>query len=148
MRDFVSAPASGPEDGNLLTPINNSAFSKFLIQNLPAYRKGMEPLTRGLEIGMAHGFFLFGPFAVLGPLRDSTTIAPELAGLLGTVGLVLILTICLGLYAYSQPRNDDWVGGENGWAQFASGFMIGGGGGAATAYFLTTNLSLLMVAHT
>lgn len=148
MRDFVSAPAGGPEEGNLLTPINSSGFSKFLISNLPAYRQGMEPLTRGLEIGMAHGFLLFGPFAKLGPLRDSTTIAPELAGLLAAVGLVLILTICLCLYAYTQPRKDDWIGGENGWAQFASGFMIGGGGGAVTAYFLTTNLALLMAAHT
>jgi len=147
MRDFLSVPAAGPEEGNLHTPINNSGFSKFLIGNLPAYRPGMEPLTRGLEIGMAHGFLLFGPFAKLGPLRDSTTIAPELAGLLGAVGLVLILTICLSLYAYTQPRKDDWIGGEHGWAQFASGFMIGGGGGAVTAYFLTTNLSLLMAAH-
>jgi len=144
---YVSAPAGGPEDGNLLTPINNSPFSKFLIENLPAYRQGMEPLTRGLEIGMAHGYLLFGPFAKFGPLRDSTTIAPDLAGLLGAVGLILILTICLSLYAYAQPRKDDWIGGEHGWAQFAAGFLLGGGGGAATAYFLVANLHLLVGPH-
>jgi photosystem I subunit XI len=148
MRDVLSVSAAGPEDGNLLTPINNSGFSKFFIGNLPAYRQGLEPQTRGLEVGMAHGFFLYGPFTVLGPLRDSTTIAPELAGLLATVGLVVILTITLSMYAFSQPRKDDWLGGEKGWSQFASGFLIGGSGGAATAYFLTTNLSLLMAAHT
>ncbi len=147
-RDYISAPAGGPEDGQLLTPVNSSAFSKFLINNLPAYRSGMAPIARGLEVGMAHGYLLFGPFAVLGPLRDSTTIAPALAGLIASISLVLILTVCLCLYAYTQPNKADWLGGDQGWAQFATGFFVGGGGGALTAYFLSTNLPMLLVPHT
>ena len=32
------------------------------LSNLPAYRTGVSPLTRGVEVGLAHGFFLTGPF--------------------------------------------------------------------------------------
>ncbi len=53
--------------GNLATPINSSDFTKSFINNLPAYRKGLSPQRRGLEIGMAHGYWLIGPFAKLGP---------------------------------------------------------------------------------
>ncbi len=61
--------AGDPEVGNLSTPVNGSAFTKAYINALPAYRRGLSPNRRGLEIGMAHGYFLYGPFAVLGPLR-------------------------------------------------------------------------------
>lgn len=30
----------------------------------------MSPLLRGVEIGLAHGFLLVGPFIKLGPLRN------------------------------------------------------------------------------
>lgn len=32
------------------------------LSNLPAYRTGVAPLLRGVEVGLAHGFFLPGPF--------------------------------------------------------------------------------------
>jgi hypothetical protein len=32
------------------------------LSSLPAYRTGVAPLLRGVEIGLAHGFFLVGPF--------------------------------------------------------------------------------------
>jgi len=32
------------------------------LSNLPAYRTGVSPTLRGTEIGLAHGFFLAGPF--------------------------------------------------------------------------------------
>ncbi len=50
-----------PFTGHLSTPISDSGFTRALIGNLPAYRKGLSPLIRGLEIGMAHGYFLVGP---------------------------------------------------------------------------------------
>lgn len=31
---------------------------------------GVSPLLRGVEIGLAHGFLLVGPFIKLGPLRN------------------------------------------------------------------------------
>ncbi len=57
---------------------------------------GLTPLLRGLEIGLAHGYFLIGPFAKLGPLRDSDI--GLLAGFLSTIGLILILTLGLTIY--------------------------------------------------
>ena len=49
-----------PQVGNLATPLNSSDFSKSFIGNLPAYRPGLKPFRRGLEIGMAHGYFVYG----------------------------------------------------------------------------------------
>jgi Photosystem I reaction centre subunit XI len=45
-----------PFTGHLATPISASDFTKAFIGNLPAYRKGLSPLVRGLEIGLAHGY--------------------------------------------------------------------------------------------
>jgi photosystem I subunit 11 len=64
-----------PFTGHLSTPISDSAFTRAFISNLPAYRKGLAPLVRGLEIGLAHGYFLIGPWVKLGPLRDSDAAA-------------------------------------------------------------------------
>jgi hypothetical protein len=33
-----------------------------LLSNLPAYRVGVSPVLRGVEVGLAHGFLLVGPF--------------------------------------------------------------------------------------
>jgi photosystem I subunit XI len=137
--DVVSA-GGDPQIGNLATPINSSAFTKALIQNLPAYRRGLAPSRRALEIGMAHGYLLFGPFAKLGPLRN-TDIA-NIAGVLGASGLVVILTICLSIYAGSRPdapianlaaSAPEGLGTEEGWNEFAGSFLIGGIGGAVFA---------------
>jgi photosystem I subunit 11 len=143
--------AGDPQIGNLATPINASGFTEAYINNLPAYRKGLSPGRRALEIGMAHGYWLIGPFAKLGPLRD--TDVANLAGLLSTVGLIIILTIGLSLYASSNPPNPtktittprppDALNTQEGWNEFASNFLIGGVGGAGVAYLLISNLELL-----
>ena len=62
-------PVADPTVGNLATPVNSSYFSKAFLNALPAYRPALSPNRRGLEIGMAHGFFLYGPFTVCGPMR-------------------------------------------------------------------------------
>lgn len=146
----VVFPGYDVQDGNLATPINASPLVKSYINTLPAYRKGLSPLRRGLEVGMAHGYWIIGPFARLGPLRD-TEIA-NLAGLLSTIGLIVISTITISLYASSNPPNPtvtittpnppDTFKSEHGWNEYASGFLIGGIGGAALAYFLLTNVAL------
>ena len=89
-------PVADPCVGNLATPVNSSYFTKAFINALPAYRPSLSPNRRGLEVGMAHGFFLYGPFAICGPLR--LTEYASTAGLLATIGLVSILTVCLSLY--------------------------------------------------
>ena len=82
--------------GNLATPVNSSYFTRAFLGALPAYRPALSPNRRGLEVGMAHGFFLYGPFAITGPLR--ATEYASTAGLLAAVGLVSILTVCLSIY--------------------------------------------------
>ncbi|NJL78571.1 MAG: photosystem I reaction center protein subunit XI [Richelia sp. RM2_1_2] len=150
-REVVFAAAGNPQLGNLETPINSSGLIKWFIGNLPAYRPDLTPFRRGLEVGMAHGYFLFGPFAKLGPLRNAPP--ANLAGLLSTIGLVVILTACLSLYANSNPPKPvatvtipnppSAFNTTEGWNNFGSAFLIGGIGGAITAYFLTSNLPFL-----
>lgn len=151
-REVVAPAGRDPQQGNLETPINSSPLVKWFINNLPAYRPGLNPSRRGLEVGMAHGYLLFGPFAKLGPLRDAPN--ANLAGLLGAVGLVVILTACLSLYANTNPAKAlksvtvpnppvDAFNSKESWNNFASSFLIGGIGGAVVAYFLTSNLALI-----
>lgn len=149
-QDMVSHPGD-PFVGNLATPLNSSGFSKAFIRNLPAYRKGLSANRRGLEVGMAHGYFLYGPLALLGPLRNSDVSAT--AGVIGAVSLVTLLTIALSLYGVAtdakpqatvttpEPPALD----RDGWSEFASGFFLGGCGGAVFAWGLcqTSYLSLL-----
>jgi photosystem I subunit 11 len=133
-----------PQVGNLSTPINGSAFTKTFINALPAYRQGLSPNRRGLEVGMAHGYLLYGPFALLGPLRDTEFAAT--AGLLATIGLVSILTICLSIYGavgaskptetLTTPNVPEDLATKEGWSEFASGFLLGACGGAFFAFFL------------
>lgn len=144
----VVFPASLPDNGNLATPINASPLVRTFIDNLPAYREGLTPMRRGLEVGMAHGYWIFGPFAKLGPLRE--TDVANLSGLLSAVGLIVISTLAISLYAASNPpKPTKTITTPNppqalftaeGWNEYAGGFLIGGIGGAAFAYFLLVNL--------
>ena len=146
-----------PFVGNLQTPLNSSDFSRWLLGNIPFYRPGLSPLFRGLEIGMAHGYLLFGPFALLGPQRNSPQ--GNLVGVLSAGGLVVILTICLAIYGaasfnqewrsdfptYSTANPDvpDELKTNGGWNQFTLAFLVGGLGGAFFAYQIYDNLDVL-----
>lgn len=151
-REVVFPEWRDPNRGNLETPINASPLSKWYINNLPAYRPGITLFRRGLEIGMAHGYWLFGPFSKLGPLRD--TVNANLAGLLATLSFVVILTGTLSLYANSNPNKPvatvtvpnppDAFKSNEGWNNFASAFLIGGIGGAVVAYFIASNAELIL----
>ncbi len=146
---FIKPYSGDPQIGNLETPLNSSGLSQAFLINLPAYRQGLSAQRRGLEVGMAHGYLLYGPFALLGPLRDSDV--PAIAGLLAAVGLVMILTICLSLYSGSNvspevSRNTlpyqppEGLSTDEGWSEFAGSFLVGGIGGAAFAYALSAYL--------
>lgn len=149
--------ARNVETGNLSTPINASDFTLNFLKYLPIYRPGLSPFSRGLEIGMAHGYFLVGPFTKLGPLRDSE--AANLAGLIAASALIVILTICLSIYGTvsfkkelqtsarpnlttAVPSVPDSLKSSEGWSQFSSAFLVGGVGGAIFAYLLLNNLNL------
>ncbi|MGK7887871.1 MAG: photosystem I reaction center subunit XI [Leptolyngbyaceae cyanobacterium] len=149
MTEMITA-AGDPQIGNLATPLNSSPFSLAFIRNLPAYRQGLSANRRGLEIGMAHGYFIYGPLALLGPLRDSDYAA--LAGVAGAVAFVTILTVALSLHGavrvgdaiatHTTPNPPAEYGTKEGWSEFASGFFIGGCGGAVFAYLLCQATSI------
>ncbi|MEM9542969.1 MAG: chlorophyll a/b binding light-harvesting protein [Cyanobacteria bacterium P01_E01_bin.42] len=156
--DLVTPYAGNVEVGNLATFVNSSDFTLIFLKNLPIYRPGLSPLSRGLEIGMAHGYFLVGPFLKLGPLRDSEV--ANLAGLLSAIGLIIILTFALSLYGTASfqkgyetvprprmtttvPNVPDSLQSVEGWSQFTATFLVGGVGGAIFAYLLIDNLDLL-----
>nr|WP_287297304.1 photosystem I reaction center subunit XI [Moorena sp. SIO2C4] len=151
-------PRSNPQVGDLATPINSSDISLNFLKNLPIYRPGLSPLSRGLEIGMAHGYFIFGPFAKLGPLRDSQT--ANLAGVTAAIALIVIATIGLSIYGTVTfkkelqtvprptfvtrvPEVPETIQTADGWSQFAGAFLVGGAGGAIFAYLLVNNFSMI-----
>lgn len=142
MSEFVKPYNDDPFVGNLSTPVTTSIATKLYLGNLPIYRKGLSPLMRGLEVGMAHGYFLIGPFYILGPMRNSDNAL--LIGLLSAIGLIIILTIGLttyGLTSFQDPGTTKGLESATGWRKFTSGFFIGASGGAVVAYLLLANIS-------
>jgi len=144
MANFIKPYNDDPFVGHLATPITSSAMTRAILQNLPAYRFGLTPLLRGLEIGLAHGYFLIGPFATLGPLRNSEVAL--LAGFMSTIGLIVILTIGLTIYGVatfgqeksSKVTND--LQTKTAWDQFKGGFFVGACGGAGFAFICLSSI--------
>jgi photosystem I subunit 11 len=137
--DVVSPFEGDPFVGHLSTPITTSNLTKTYLSLLPAYKTGLSPLLRGINIGCIHGYFLLGPFVKLGPLRDSQV--ANFVGFLSTISLIIILTTCLLIYGYvtfsgkEKPSLVDFLNSK-GWGQFTSGFIVGGFGGTSIAYIL------------
>jgi len=162
--NFDNAPAVTPAEerlqGNLQTPLNASNLSVDFIRKLPILRENLSPLRRGLEVGMAHGYWAIGPFIKLGPLRDTDNAL--LAGTLSGAGLIVIGFIVLlgyGLVSFAQPAKTpvyrkprsekdvlelpESLRTVTGWRQFSFSFLIGGLGGAVFAALLLDGLSRL-----
>lgn len=150
----VIQPINGdPFIGMLETPVTSAPIVAGFLSNLPAYRTGVSPLLRGVEIGLTHGFLVAGPFIKLGPLRDYSGGTPEVAGCLAGAGLVLILSVCLTIYGEATFDDDepqigvktlsgreiarDPLQSADGWNDFSSGFLVGGLSGVAWAYLCT-----------
>jgi len=139
--DVVSSYQGDPFVGHLSTPITTSNLTRTYLSLLPAYKIGLSPLLRGINIGFVHGYLLLGPFIKLGPLRDSQV--ANYVGFLSTISLIVILTACLLIYGYvtfsekeeTKPTIIDFLNSK-GWGQFTSGFIIGGFSGAGIAYLL------------
>ena len=142
MANFIKPYNDDPFVGHLATPITSSSLTRALLKNLPAYRFGLTPLLRGLEIGLAHGYFLIGPFAKLGPLRNSDI--GLLAGFLSTVGLILILTLGLTIYGAASFGQDKSSGNalqtKKSWDQFKGGFFVGACGSAGFAFICLSSI--------
>lgn len=105
----------------------------------------MTPLLRGLEIGLAHGYFLMGPFVKLGPLRNSDI--GLLAGFLSTIGLILILTLGLTIYGVAvfsnetpEQESNNGLQTKKSWNQFKGGFFVGACGSAGFAFICLSSI--------
>jgi len=123
----------------IISPVTDSRFSKQFIAAMAFYREGLKPWQRGLEIGMAHGYFLIGPFVSLGPLRNT----PEAAtvGLLcgcAIVGLVSVGGLIFG--STIKPTRFDKPGDKPaaGFIEMINWHAVGGLGGAGFAHALLT----------
>ena len=150
--DVVSPYQGDPFVGHLSTPISTSNLTKAYLSLLPAYKSGLSPLLRGINIGFVHGYLLLGPFVKLGPLRDSQV--ANFIGFVSTISLIIILTTCLLIYGYvtfsdSQKKENNGLVdflSSTGWNQFTSGFIVGGFGGCSIAYvllkFINFNITL------
>ncbi|RWR87110.1 photosystem I reaction center subunit XI, chloroplastic-like protein [Cinnamomum micranthum f. kanehirae] len=154
----VIEPINGdPFIGSLETPVTSSPLIAWYLSNLPAYRTAVSPLLRGIEVGLAHGYLLVGPFVKTGPLRDTPYAGA--AGSLAAGGLVTILSICLTMYGIAsfkegepstaptltltgRKKEADKLQTADGWAQFSGGFFFGGISGVIWAYFLLYVLNL------
>jgi len=145
--DVISTFEDDPFVGHLSTPITTSNITKTYLSLLPAYKPGLSPLLRGINIGYVHGYLLLGPFVQLGPLRNSQV--ANFVGFVSTISLIIILTTCLLIYGFVTFKNndeDDEAATLNfltakGWRQFTSGFIVGGFGGASIAYILLKLIS-------
>jgi photosystem I subunit 11 len=140
--DVVSTFKGDPFVGHIATPITTSNLTKTYLSLLPAYKSGLSPLLRGINIGFTHGYFLLGPFVKLGPLRNSEV--ANFVGFVSTISLLIILTTCLLIYGFvtfseskdkTTTSNIDFLTAK-GWRQFTSGFIVGGFGGTGIAYIL------------
>ncbi|KAL6142982.1 hypothetical protein ACLB2K_061257 [Fragaria x ananassa] len=154
----VIQPINGdPFIGSLETPVTSSPLIAWYLSNLPAYRTAVSPLLRGVEVGLAHGFLLVGPFVKAGPLRN-TEVAGA-AGSLAAAGLVVILSVCLTMYGIAsfkegepstapsltltgRKKEPDQLQTADGWAKFTGGFFFGGISGVTWAYFLLYVINL------
>jgi photosystem I subunit 11 len=144
MANFIKPYNDDPFVGHLATPITSSSVTRAILKNLPAYRFGLTPLLRGLEIGLAHGYFLMGPFVKLGPLRNSDIAL--LSGFLSTVGLILILTLGLTIYGAAVFGQSKEIGDstqlqtKKAWDEFKGGFFVGACGSAGFALICLSSL--------
>lgn len=145
-KELIQPYNGDPFVGHLSTPISDSGLTRAFINNLPAYRKGLSPILRGLEVGMAHGYFLIGPWTKLGPLRDDPS--ANIGALISTIALILIATMCLSAYGLTYFQNEPPADSApmktaEGWSQFAGGFFVGATGGAFVAFFLLENFGVV-----
>eukprot|EP00967_Tisochrysis_lutea_P106438 scaffold163228_cov21-Tisochrysis_lutea.AAC.1 len=78
-RAQVIQPLNGdPFVGMLETPVTSAPIVANYLSNLPAYRTGVAPNLRGVEIGLAHGFLLAGPFIKVRASADTERLSSHL----------------------------------------------------------------------
>lgn len=146
--DLILPYNEDPFVGHLITPISASNLVKTYLSGLSAYKKDTSTLLRGINIGFAHGYFLFGPFTKLGPLRE--THAANFGGFISAISIIILLATGLLIYGYVTFKKKNPKGtsdnkldflNANEWQQLGSGFTLGGFGGVGVAYLLENMIS-------
>lgn len=141
---FVTPDAEKAEKLKYLGQVDSNDTSLVFLRNLPIYRRGISPSFRGLEVGMAHGYFLLGPFVALSPLGDSNLALKT--GVVLAMGTVVILAIALSFYGKKTSEKSQvfsWLKTREDWSLFRGSFLVGGIGGTIFAYFLMSNFDTI-----
>jgi hypothetical protein len=129
-----------PFAGDLVqTPVTDGRWSKQYLAAMAFYREGLKPWQGGIDIGMAHCYFLICPFVSLGPLRNT----PEGAtvGLLCGVAVIGIVSVGGLIFGTTmKPTRFDQEGDKPaaGFIEMINWHAIGGLGGAGFAHALLT----------
>jgi photosystem I subunit 11 len=122
------------------TWVRSSGFSRKFIGNTAYYRQGLKTWQRGIEIGMAHGYFLIGPFCCLGPARHT----PEAATVGLLCGVVVASMVTVGGFLVGACIKPDEFDSDPtkpqgyGWQEVMNWHAIGALGGAGFAHALLT----------
>jgi photosystem II CP43 chlorophyll apoprotein len=140
--DFVGRTAAEVQVASVPTGVSFSDITVTFLRNLPLYRKGLSAIVRGLEVSLAHGYFLVGLLAVLIRLQEKGL--TPLAGLLATLTLILMWAIALSVGDRPNQEKDNsfyWHKTPEDGSLFRGGFVIGGTSGAFLGYLLLENVS-------
>lgn len=121
--------------------VDERDFTLLFLRNLPIYRQKISPAFRGLEIGLAHGYFLIGPF-----IAWSGSTQPQIKlALLLTLALIGGIAIALSTYKPTTSDSENrfyWLKTPEDWSLFRGSFLIGGASGAFFVYFLLENMEV------
>jgi photosystem II CP43 chlorophyll apoprotein len=140
--DFVGRTAAEFQVASVPTGVSFSDITVTFLRNLPLDRKGLSAIVRGLEVSLAHGYFLVGLVAVL--IRLQAKGLTPLAGLLATLTLILIWAIALSVGDRPNLEKDKsfyWHKTPEDGSLFRGRFVIGGTSGAFLGYLLLENVS-------
>jgi photosystem I subunit 11 len=93
----------------LETPVTSDEVVTWFLSNLPAYKSAVSPVTRGVEIGLAHGYFISGPWIKLGPFRSLEYPLPEVVGCISGVGACCLLFFAMIGYGLLHFKDADFI---------------------------------------
>jgi hypothetical protein len=107
--------------------VSFSDITVTFLWNLPLYGKNLSAIVRGLEVSLAHGYFLVGLLAVLIRLHEKGL--TPLAGWLATLTLIQIWDLALSVGEIPNLEKDKsfyWHKTPEDGSLFRGGFVIRG----------------------
>lgn len=160
--EFYVQPINGdPYIGMKETPVTSDEMVVWWLSNLPAYRSAVSPIMRGAEIGLAHGYWIPGPFIKLGPMRNLDFPQPEIVGCIAGVAMVCGAGLWACWYGWQKWKDVDFVlppgvgtktlSGrpiepdpafctDEGFRKLTAGMIVGGLAGVAWCYLMCVTL--------